>query len=247
MDKSYGYARFDVKPGQEEVFLDKARETMAAAAADLTGTEAYEWFLTPDGRTVYVFEAYDGLDGMMVHIKAVGRQIGELLEMCTSDVMLFGDVAPAIVERMQSKFTTASFFGRELVGRMKAPAARTAPATVSDPIFGIARFAVPEGKLEEIKALARECHRRVEANEPDTWGYEWFVAEDGKELLAIDIYKDPAAMRAHMGNVGPVMAELAKLSQPQVELFGGVPQETIAQLNKGLSVRYLAPRFQGLI
>ena len=74
---------------------------------------------------------------------------------------------------------------------------------MSDQVAWIVDMTIGEGKLAELKALAKEMAEVTKKNEPGALGYEWHISEDGKRLTIKERYKDIGAVQAHMGNVGP--------------------------------------------
>ena len=63
-------------------------------------------------------------------------------------------------------------------------------------------WTIPDGKLEEFQAIAREMVERTQ-NEPGTLGYEWYVSADGKRCQLIETYVDAEALLAHLAGPGP--------------------------------------------
>ena len=57
MEKIFAIARFAIKPGRTDSFLDKARASMRAATPELSGTHLYEWFHAPESTSAVVIEA----------------------------------------------------------------------------------------------------------------------------------------------------------------------------------------------
>ncbi|RJG08277.1 antibiotic biosynthesis monooxygenase [Massilia cavernae] len=247
MDKCFGIARFAIKPGEAPQFMERARECMRAAEVDLAGTQAYEWFVSADASQCVVIEAYDGVEGMAHHSRHVGKTIPALLAHAASEVVLLGDVPDSVVQRMAGKFGGVDFFGPRFQGRLTGPAPGTAAPEAGGKIFAIARFTIEPGKLDEFRSLAAHCMAGVEASEPGTIGYEWFLDRDGRHCVTLDVYRDAAALRAHMANTGPTMEKILRIVKSEVELYGAMPAEMVSQLKGSLGVRFVAPQCQGVL
>jgi quinol monooxygenase YgiN len=63
-----------------------------------------------------------------------------------------------------------------------------------------AEFTIEEGKIEEYKKLVREMSKVVEANEPDTIGYEFYLNRAETKCIVHETYTNSEAVLAH--NVG---------------------------------------------
>lgn len=247
MEKSYGIVRFQIRPGQSAAFLDCARACMAAARTDLDGTHAYEWFMQEDSEQCLVIEIYDGAAGMANHGRQVGKHIAQLLEHADSDVTLLGRVPDGVAERLAARFPGLGVFGPRFQGLLNEAAPGAVAHDAGGKIFAVAHFEIVPGKLEAFQERARACFAIVARDEPGTLGYEWFISPDGRRCVTLDIYRDAAALAAHMGNAGAVMAQILELVESRVELYGAVPAALLARLQGDLGVRYGAPQCQGIL
>jgi quinol monooxygenase YgiN len=63
-----------------------------------------------------------------------------------------------------------------------------------------AEFIIEEGKIEEYKKLVREMSKVVEANEPDTTDYEFYLNRAETKCIVHETYTNSEAVLAH--NVG---------------------------------------------
>jgi quinol monooxygenase YgiN len=63
-----------------------------------------------------------------------------------------------------------------------------------------AEFTIEEGKIEEYKKLVREMSKAVEANEPDTIDYEFYLNRAETKCIVHETYTNSEAVLAH--NVG---------------------------------------------
>ena len=58
-----------------------------------------------------------------------------------------------------------------------------------------AEHSIVKGRINEFKKLAAEIVDRVEATEPNTLSYEWFLSNDESKCYVVQIYKDSEAMK----------------------------------------------------
>ena len=63
-----------------------------------------------------------------------------------------------------------------------------------------AEFIIEEGKIEEYKKLVQEMSKVVEANEPDTIDYEFYLNRAETKCIVHETYTNSEAVLAH--NVG---------------------------------------------
>ena len=98
----------------------------------------------------------------------------------------------------------------------------------------VVEFTINDGKLEEFKAKSASYIEAVKANEPGTLGYQWFLAEDGKRCLVHEVFRDSAALMAHLELVGPTLPNLLAIAPiTRVEVLGsasGAARAALAQL-----------------
>jgi len=60
-----------------------------------------------------------------------------------------------------------------------------------------AEFTIEEGKIEEYKKLVQEMSKVVEANEPDTIGYEFYLNRAETKCIVHETYTNSEAVLAH--------------------------------------------------
>ena len=63
-----------------------------------------------------------------------------------------------------------------------------------------AEFTIEEGKIEEYKKLVQDMSRVVEANEPDTINYQFYINREETRCIVHETYANSEAILAH--NVG---------------------------------------------
>ena len=64
-----------------------------------------------------------------------------------------------------------------------------------------AEFTIEEGKIEEYKKLVQDMSRIVEANEPDTIDYQFYLNKDETECIVHETYANSEAVLAHITGV----------------------------------------------
>lgn len=85
----------------------------------------------------------------------------------------------------------------------------------------VVEISITEGQLEEFKNVARIFIDRVNASEPDTLSYEWFLNDDGSKCYVIEWYKDSEALMTHLANIGDLYEPLFEVSEiTRIEVFG---------------------------
>ncbi len=95
-----------------------------------------------------------------------------------------------------------------------------------------AEFTIEEGKIEEYKKLVQEMSIMVEANEPDTINYQFYLNKDETKCIVLETYVNSEAAFAHNDGVAsrtilPKIFSLAKISRFDVY---GDPSEELQKL-----------------
>ncbi len=91
-----------------------------------------------------------------------------------------------------------------------------------------AEFTIQEGKIEEYKKLVQEMSRVVEANEPDTIGYQFYLNRDETKCIVSEIYANSEAVFAHSNGIAsktilPKILNISKISK--FEVYGNPSEE----------------------
>ena len=95
-------------------------------------------------------------------------------------------------------------------------------------IRAIAEHSILDGKIKEFKELATEIIHTVEATEPDTLSYEWFLSNDETKCYVVQLYKDSGAALFHLRNISNLLGhfhEVAPLTD--LMIFGRLSDELI--------------------
>jgi quinol monooxygenase YgiN len=96
-------------------------------------------------------------------------------------------------------------------------------------IRAIAEVSIPEGKISEFKKLAAKIIDKVEATEPNTLSYEWFLSNDEGKCYVVQSYKDSEAVMAHLGNIGDLSGPLHEVAPLTGLMIFGSPSDELRQ------------------
>ena len=105
-------ARLKVRDGQLEGFKRQAAEIMRQAKEKDTGTLAYDWFLSDDGTTCEVREAYLDADALVDHALNIREAREALFAKYAYDhkMAFYGDPSPRLVELVNKFGVDATWF-----------------------------------------------------------------------------------------------------------------------------------------
>jgi quinol monooxygenase YgiN len=131
------------------------------------------------------------------------------------------------LEDPRSECDILIFFGRE-GGIMK-----------HDQIHFRAEFAINEGKLGEFKKLVQDMSRVVEANEPDTIDYQFYLDSDETKCIVHETYANSEAVLAHNAGVAsqtilPRIFNVARISR--FDVYGN-PSEELQKVLAGFGAQ----------
>jgi quinol monooxygenase YgiN len=91
-----------------------------------------------------------------------------------------------------------------------------------------AEFTIEEGKIEEYKKLIQEMSRAVEANEPDTIDYQFYLNRSETKCIVHETYTNSEAVLAHNAGVAsqtilPKIFSVSRISR--FEVYGNPTEE----------------------
>src|ERR671935_2987774 len=92
-----------------------------------------------------------------------------------------------------------------------------------------AEFTIEEGKIEEYKKLVQDMIRMVEADEPDTINYQFYLNRDDEtKCIVHETYTNSEAVLAHNNGVAsqtilPKIFSVAKISR--FDVYGNPSEE----------------------
>ena len=99
-------------------------------------------------------------------------------------------------------------------------------------LWGIARFKVHEGKLEEFKRLSAQAMEIVRAKDTGALRYDTYFNDDQSECVVLERYRDSEAAIEHAPNLGDLFgAVLDTVTVVHGELLG----EPSAELREKLA------------
>jgi quinol monooxygenase YgiN len=96
-------------------------------------------------------------------------------------------------------------------------------------IFFRAEFIIEQGKIEEYKKLIQDMSRVVEANEPETIGYRFYLdSHDETKCIVYETYSNSEAVFAHMNGIAsqtilPNIFNVSKVTK--FEVYGNPSEE----------------------
>ena len=91
-----------------------------------------------------------------------------------------------------------------------------------------AEFTIEEGKIEEFKKLVQDMSRVVEANEPDTINYQFYLNRAETKCIVHETYANSEAVFAHITSVAsqtilPKVFSVSKISR--FDVYGNPSEE----------------------
>jgi hypothetical protein len=110
---------------------------------------------------------------------------------------------------------------------------------MADPVRFNVYVEVKDGRLDDFKKIARDWSVHHYKTRPDILSYEWFfMGEEEKKALVMEVYESSEAMLATMGQV----SEAEQAEEPdypydmiKLEVCGNVSDELRQRLDKGKS------------
>jgi quinol monooxygenase YgiN len=91
-----------------------------------------------------------------------------------------------------------------------------------------AEFTIEEGKIEEYKKLVQEMSRVVEANEPDTINYQFYLNRAETKCIVHETYANSEAVLAHNAGVASqtILPKIFSLSMiSRFDVYGNPSEE----------------------
>jgi quinol monooxygenase YgiN len=96
-----------------------------------------------------------------------------------------------------------------------------------------AEFTIQEGKIEEYKKLVQDMSRVVEANEPDTINYQFYLNRDDEtKCIVYETYASSEAVFAHINGVASqtILPKIFNVSKISGFAVYGNPSEELQKL-----------------
>ncbi|MFL5303927.1 MAG: putative quinol monooxygenase [Polyangia bacterium] len=108
-------------------------------------------------------------------------------------------------------------------------------------VTAIAKIKIHPGKLDDFKRLAALCVRSVKTKDSGTLQYDYFINDDRTECVVFERYRDFAAMREHLANIGDeIMQALLAICSMSGDIFA-IPTPELRRMVEGLDIRLYAP------
>ena len=109
------------------------------------------------------------------------------------------------------------------------------------PFRMIVRQGIKPGKLDELKKMAEGLTSGVEADEPTTLGYEWFISEDGSSCYLIESYGSAEAFLLHFQNLGSKLHDMLEISPLEEMVVVGEPGPQVREMLADLGAKFYTP------
>jgi quinol monooxygenase YgiN len=108
-----------------------------------------------------------------------------------------------------------------------------------------AEFVIKEGKIDEFMRLIEDMSRTVEANEPDTLDYEFYLNSDETKCIVHETYADSEAALAHESSIAsqtilPKVFSVASINR--LDVYGSPS----AELRRKMMMTSINPQFYNL-
>ena len=103
----------------------------------------------------------------------------------------------------------------------------------------IARFRIKPGQLESFKGITAKMIELVREKEKGVGclQYDWYYNDALSQCIVREIYRDSDAVLAHIGNVGPMLGQLAAISELSLQVCGS-PSEALKKASEVIYITY---------
>ena len=108
----------------------------------------------------------------------------------------------------------------------------------------VAKMRIQPGQRATFERLVRELTVSVEAEEPGTRAYEWYVSADGAACYFHEWLASSEAFLAHLAHVGPALPPLYAVAPITQALVFGDPSAAVKEALAGFGPEYF-PRADG--
>ncbi|RYE85487.1 MAG: hypothetical protein EOO65_00295 [Methanosarcinales archaeon] len=90
-----------------------------------------------------------------------------------------------------------------------------------------ARWKIHEGKIDEFKKLATECHSHVVKKIPNRLQFSWFINDEQSECIVMELYPDSNAFLMHLSVVSEYLGKMMTIADLSAEIFGNPSPELL--------------------
>ena len=101
----------------------------------------------------------------------------------------------------------------------------------------IIQLNINPGQLDTFKGMAQDISSNVEANEPLTNGYEWYISDNGEICYVAECYPDSDALLNHLKNEEDVLGPLLDIAPLSEMLVFGSPSDTALEALSGFGAK----------
>lgn len=92
-------------------------------------------------------------------------------------------------------------------------------------------------RLDTFKGMAQDIVSNVEADEPLTNGYEWYISDNGKNCYVAECYQNSDALLNHLENVGDALGPLLDIAPLSEMIVFGSPSDTALEVLSGFGAK----------
>ena len=228
-------ARSSIHAGNQDEFKAVIADCITSCKANEPGTLAYEWFINAEQTECVVLESYASTEAVLAHMENSGPGVAKLQELgAVLGVEGYGSPPDDLPEALKSAIPFVPHF------QGLARDASAGSGAGADVLRMAARFKMSPDKTAEFKRLAIEGKDLVQANEPGTLLYEWFINEAGTESVVLEKYAGADALLAHMKNAGPVVGKIFALCECSIDMFADPDAQTLKMLST-LPIKLYSP------
>jgi quinol monooxygenase YgiN len=97
-------------------------------------------------------------------------------------------------------------------------------------IRATAEISIPPEKINEFKVLSAKIIAKVQANEPDTFSYEYFLSSDESKCYVVQSYKNSEAVLAHLENISDLAGPLHEVAPLTGLMIFGSPSDELRRV-----------------
>ena len=197
-------ARLKIRDGELEGFKRQAAEMMRLTREKDSRTLRYDWFVSEDGASCEVREAYLDPDGLLEHNSHVRESRDALFRghAYGHDTTIYGEPSRALAALMERMAGHVTFNRLSLLQGLDGTEGGKAPFEAT------ARLKIREGKLEVFKQQAAEVLRQMREQDEQPLRYDWFLSDDGTQSEVREAYVDADALLEHQQEIAEAKMKL---------------------------------------
>lgn len=99
---------------------------------------------------------------------------------------------------------------------------------------------INQGQLEVFKELATKVVIKVEAEEPNTLVYEWYINTEGDTCYVSEYFSDSKALVKHLTAAGEYLPPLLEVCSLTQLLVLGSPSKEATEILSGLGAQFFS-------